>query len=124
MRDKKWNYFFLQNDVDYFKNELQQLKTIFMNTDSVIAQKTSTPKIVSEESQLIPGPDTKVKIIEAYARIIARLAYTWAWPMVNIYNRRLAFKQATQSGLMNGVLPFGPLNTISMLHDYIAPDQR
>jgi hypothetical protein len=70
------------------------------------------------------GPDTSVKITEAYARMVARDAYFWAWPMVNIYNRRLAFKQAPEAGLMNGVLPFAPLNTMSMLHDYVEPEQR
>lgn len=44
--------------------------------------------------------------------------------MVNIYNRRLTFKKCPEPGLMNGVLPFAPLNTLSMLHDYVAPEQR
>lgn len=44
--------------------------------------------------------------------------------MVNIYNRRLAFKAAPEVGLMNGVLPFAPLNQMSMLHDYIDPSER
>ena len=70
------------------------------------------------------GPDANVKITEAYARMVARDAYFWAWPMVNIYNRRLAFKQAPEPGLMNGVLPFAPLNTLAMLHDYVEPQQR
>jgi hypothetical protein len=56
--------------------------------------------------------------------MVARDAYCWAWPMVNIYNRRLAFKQALEAGLMNGVLPFAPLNTMAMLHDYVEPKQR
>lgn len=55
---------------------------------------------------------------------VARDAYFWAWPMVNIYNRRLAFKQATEPVLMNGVLPVAPLNALSMLHDYVEPNQR
>jgi hypothetical protein len=70
------------------------------------------------------GPDMRVKITEAYARLVARDAYFWAWPLVNIYNRRLAFEQAPRPGLMNGVLPFAPLNTLSMLSDYIQPNQR
>ena len=56
--------------------------------------------------------------------MVAREAYFWAWPMVNIYNRRLAFRQAPSRGLMNGVLPFAPLNLMAMLHDYVEPDQR
>jgi hypothetical protein len=70
------------------------------------------------------GPDAQVKITEGYARLVARNAYFWAWPMVNIYNRRLAFDQCPEPGLMNGVLPFAPLNTLSMLHDYVQPEQR
>ena len=54
------------------------------------------------------GPDARVKITEGYARLVARAAYFWGWPMVNIYNRRLAFDQCPQPGLMNGVLPFAP----------------
>ena len=45
--------------------------------------------------------------------MVARDAYFWAWPMVNIYNQRLAFKHAPEPGLMNGMLPFAPLNTLS-----------
>ena len=37
---------------------------------------------------LPPGPDTRVKMTEAYAKLVARDAYFWAWPLVNIFNRR------------------------------------
>jgi hypothetical protein len=33
------------------------------------------------------------RITESYARMVARDLYFCAWPMVNIYNRRLAFSQ-------------------------------
>jgi hypothetical protein len=65
-----------------------------------------------------------MRITEPYARTIARRTYFWAWPMVNIFNRRLAFDKAPEPGLMNGVLPLAPLNTLSMLHNYVEPDQR
>ena len=42
----------------------------------------------------VPGPLPGTRITEAYARMVAREAYFWAWPMVNLYNRRLAFGQA------------------------------
>ena len=37
------------------------------------------------------GPDVRVKITEEYARLVGCDAYFWTWPMVNVYNRRLAF---------------------------------
>jgi hypothetical protein len=73
---------------------------------------------------MAPGPDARVKISEGYARMMARDAYFWAWPLVNIYNRRLAFAQCPKPMLMNGVLPFAPLNALAMLSDYISPQQR
>lgn len=70
-----------------------------------------------------PGPDPSVKISEAYARLVARDAYFWAWPMVNVYNRRLAFKDVTDFAYA-GPVPQAPLNRLAMLTDYIAPDER
>ena len=46
---------------------------------------------------LPPGPDARVKITEEYAKAVARDAYFWAWPMVNVYNRRLVFAQFRKS---------------------------
>jgi len=71
-----------------------------------------------------PGPEAGVKITEPYARLTARDAYFWAWPMVNVYNRRLSFNKVPEPGLMGGVVPVAPLNRLSMLHDYIKPDQH
>src|SRR6478609_653063 len=45
---------------------------------------------------LPPGPDTRVKMTEEYAKHIARDAYFWAWPLVNIFNRRQAFKDVKE----------------------------
>ena len=50
----------------------------------------------------VPGPMTGTKITESYARLVARDAFFWAWPMVNVYNRRLAFKDLPEPGLMGG----------------------
>ena len=72
---------------------------------------------------LPPGPDRRVKITEEYAKLVARDAYFWAWPLVNIYNRRLAFAQMKQLQYV-GPLPQAPLNHLCMLTDYISPDQR
>ena len=71
-----------------------------------------------------PGPVPGTRITEAYARMIAREAYFWAWPMANMYNKRLAFSKAPEPGLLGGVLPFAPLNRVSMLTDYVDPAER
>ncbi|QIG51289.1 DUF1254 domain-containing protein [Nordella sp. HKS 07] len=70
------------------------------------------------------GPDVRVKITESYARMVARDAYFWAWPMLNIYNKRLGFGQAPEPGLLDGILPFAPVNRLAMLTDYIDPAER
>jgi hypothetical protein len=72
----------------------------------------------------VPGPIEGTRITEAYARMIARDAYFWAWPMVNVYNRRLTFGKLPEPGLIGGVLPAGPVNTLSYLSDYIEPSER
>ena len=69
------------------------------------------------------GPDARVKITEEYAREVGRDAYFWAWPMVNIYNRRLAFSQVKEAAII-GPLIQAPLNQNGMLTDYVAPEER
>jgi hypothetical protein len=56
--------------------------------------------------------------------MVARAAYFWAWPMVNIYNRRLAFQQTPEPGHLGGIMPVAPLNLLSMLTDYVEPSER
>jgi len=69
------------------------------------------------------GPDMRVKLTEEYAKHLARDAYFWAWPLVNIFNRRQAFKDFKEI-IMAGPVPTAPLNRFAMLTDYISPDQR
>ena len=54
------------------------------------------------------GPDTRVKITEEYARHVARDSYFWGWPLVNVYNKRLAAAKSTQRSLTN-YQPFSPM---------------
>ena len=72
---------------------------------------------------LPPGPDVSVKITEEYAKLVARDAYFWAWPLANIYNRRLTFKDVPEI-MMSGPVPIAPPNRLGMLTDYIEPDER
>jgi hypothetical protein len=55
---------------------------------------------------------------------IVRFAYLWAWPMVNVHNRLVTFDKLPEPGLLGGVLPAAPANQLSMLTDYILPQER
>ena len=72
----------------------------------------------------VPGPVAGYAISEEYARLVARQTYFWAWPMVNVYGRLLAMKQVPQPGLNGGIVPVAPPNHLSMLRDYIQPQER
>lgn len=72
----------------------------------------------------VPGPLAGARISEAYARATARTLYTWAWPMVNLYNRRVMMSQMKDPGRLSGSLPVAPPNKLSMLTDYIEPTER
>ena len=50
-------------------------------------------------------PSAEVTPQEAYVRAVARQAYVWGWPMVNMLNRRARITQAPHPGLLGGVLP-------------------
>lgn len=69
------------------------------------------------------GPLSNVKITEAYAVLVARDVFFWAWPLVNIYNRRLAVSNVKET-VRAGPVPSAPLNQLGMLTDYVDPQQR
>ncbi|MCG2842047.1 DUF1254 domain-containing protein [Sandaracinobacter sp. RS1-74] len=69
------------------------------------------------------GPVPGTRITASYAELVARDAYFWAWPLVNMYNRRQQAAKVPQT-ILRGAAPVAPLNQIGMLTDYIAPEQR
>jgi hypothetical protein len=69
------------------------------------------------------GPVAGTKITEAYARLVARDAYFWAWPLVNMINRRVAYQHVPEM-MYSGPVPMAPLNQLTMLTDYFPPDVR
>src|SRR5262245_47731150 len=84
-------------------------------------------------AQQVPAPKTPAEVVQpadgvimspAYAKTVARQAYVWGWPMVNMLNRRAAITKAPHPGLLNGVLPAAPRGQIGMLHDYIEPSEH
>ncbi|HEX9521319.1 MAG TPA: DUF1254 domain-containing protein [Reyranella sp.] len=70
-----------------------------------------------------PGPDVRVKITDDYATLVARDAYFWAWPMVNLYNRRLAAAPVTKT-VRSGPTVRAPLNRLGMITDTVDPAER
>jgi hypothetical protein len=69
------------------------------------------------------APDPRVKVTEDYARHVGKDAYFWAWPMVNMYNRRLHFLQVKET-VRQGPLMEAPANRLAMLTDYVDPEER
>ena len=81
------------------------------------ATTTSTP-------ERIPGPVEGTRMTPEYVASVGRAAYLWAWPMVNIHNRMVMFDKLPGPGLMGGIVPVAPPNQLSMLHDYVEPQER
>jgi len=85
---------------------------------------TGAPVNETAPAPAVPGPVAGTRLTEGYVRTVARDVYFWAWPMVNLYNRRLGFKDLPGPGRLGGVLPAAPPNQLSMLTDYVAPTER
>jgi hypothetical protein len=43
-----------------------------------------------------PAPDISVKITKSHAAHVARDAFVWAWPLVNIYTKRRGAEQSKE----------------------------
>ena len=82
-----------------------------------------SPQAVPPPPSPVPGPDVRVKITDDYAALVARDAYFWAWPMVNIYNRRLAVAKLSKM-VRSGPTVSAPINRLGMLTDYVDPAER
>jgi len=81
------------------------------------------PPAPAQAVPVAPGPDVRVKITDEYAALVARDAYFWAWPLVNIYNRRLAVAKLAKT-VRSGSAVSAPLNRLGMLTDYVDPTGR
>lgn len=81
-------------------------------------------RIPPRPSSGVPGPVPGTILTREYVRLIGRMAYLWAWPMVNLHNRYVSFGQVPEPGLMGGIVPVAPVNQLSMLHDYMKPEER
>ncbi len=87
-----------------------------------VALVLTSPIARGADAPPLPVPGTRMT--EAYAQQIGRFTYFWAWPMVNMHNRRALLQQLPEPGLMGGIVPVAPPNSLSMLRDYIEPQER
>lgn len=70
------------------------------------------------------APPSDILMTREYVDTVGRMAYLWGWPIVNERHRRAAFDKSPEPGLLGGVLPVAPVNHVTMLTDYIRPDQH
>lgn len=88
------------------------------------AAATPAPAPEARPTSQLAKPNDDASVPVAYAKALARTAYAWGWPLVNMLNRRTRITQAPQPGLMGGILPVAPRGQIAMLHNYIEPSER
>ncbi|QKV51445.1 DUF1254 domain-containing protein [Comamonas antarctica] len=69
------------------------------------------------------GPVPGTRITPAYARLVARDAYFWAWPLLNLAARRASYAKVPERFYL-GAAPMAPLNQFTMLTDYFPPEVR
>ncbi|PHQ65836.1 MAG: hypothetical protein COB99_01820 [Sulfurimonas sp.] len=77
----------------------------------------------TKASSKLTKPVSGAIMHEEYVKTIGRMAYIWGWPIVNTFNRRAAITQAPEPGKLGGVVPVAPRGRLSMLNDYVNPDQ-
>jgi hypothetical protein len=68
-------------------------------------------------------PAGETAFARGYVGTVARLAYVFGYPMVNMMNRSARLAAAPEPGRLAGVLPASPIGRIAMLNDYIDPGQ-
>lgn len=107
------------------KTALSQLTAVLLaialtGGSAAFAQQAPQPQTFADLAQ----PSPEVTPHAEYVKALARTAYVWGWPMLNMLNRRARITQAPHPGLLGGVLPVAPLGQLGMLHDYIEPNQR
>jgi hypothetical protein len=91
---------------------------------SAQAQQVPLPTSAAE----VPRPASGTAMTKAYVQMVGRMAYLWGYALVNSHNRRAAFAYVTSKngnvpGWNGGVLPMAPVGQLSMLNDYIKPEQ-
>jgi hypothetical protein len=77
------------------------------------------PTTAAEVSGPVPGSAMTTE----YVQMVGRTAYFWGYPIVATSSRRDAFAKAPERIYLGGFLPMAPIGDLTMLHDYISPEQ-
>src|SRR5271157_4138309 len=71
----------------------------------------------------VSGPVAGTLMTNEYVQMVGRTAYFWGYPIVATSSRRDAFAKAPERIYLGGFLPMAPIGDLTMLHDYISPEQ-
>lgn len=102
-------------------------KTLIMRSAAAFAviAAIATPAVAqTDRPEWAARASSDINMHPEYAKSLARSAFVWAYPMINMINRRDRITQVPAPGRAFGVLPAGPTNQIGMLSDYINPGQN
>src|SRR5262252_8983130 len=72
-------------------------------SSEVAKDESATPTSTGSEppaGQKIPGPVPGTRLSEGYVSQMGRSIYFWAWPMMNIHNRRVTFEKLPGQGYL------------------------
>ena len=90
-----------------------QRKTNVIAALLAISMFASTSIVVADNPLPLP-PVPGTRMTEAFAMEIGRFAYFWAWPMMNMHNRRTVLGNLSEPGPMGGIVPVSPVNELSL----------
>jgi hypothetical protein len=94
-----------------------------MSSQANIKPSPPLPIPPSKTAAEIPGTTPGTVMTKEYVRTVGQMAYLWGWPLINQLHRRAAFAEAPEPGRLGDVLPIAPTGYVSMLTDYIKPEQ-
>jgi hypothetical protein len=91
---------------------------------TTLAPARADTAVVSPPPGTIGGPLPGTVTTKDYVTTFGRNVYLWGWPLIDARHRRASFAKAPEPGYRGGVLPAAPTGYVSMLTDYITPEQR
>src|SRR5438093_1004952 len=87
------------------------------------AQAQSLQVPIPKSAAEVSGPVAGTLMTKEYVQMVGRTAYFWGYPIVATSSRRDAYAKAPGRIYLGGAVPMAPIGDLTMLHDYISPDQ-